>query len=73
MPKTATGKVQRRLVAKTMVEGENEKRGSESAESATSVEKKEGPAGQGQGRPGVSALVFGTVMRLCGCCMPRKK
>jgi hypothetical protein len=65
MPKTATGKVQRRLVAKAMIEGEQ--RGSTATSSVPSVEKKEFT-----GKPGGSSLLV-PFIRFFSCVLPRRK
>jgi hypothetical protein len=70
MPKTATGKIQRRLVAKAMIEGE--KRDStdsvESAQKEAAVEEKvESP------KPSVFFLILGRFRQCVGIRSPKRQ
>lgn len=66
MPKTATGKVQRRLVAKAMIEGEKR----DSTETIPSLAKEKVAE---TGRPGVFSLVIGRFAQCIGRRFPQRK
>jgi hypothetical protein len=64
MPKTATGKIQRRLVAKAMIEGETR----DSTELSLKGEKD-----LETGRPGVFPMVLGRLMQCFGRRFPQRR